>query len=361
VVEARQWDDVRTSFLARTAMQLELRNTVIWLYAQDDATDELIVQIRKSEKITGDINETTADKDVAQYARAERRLAERNRDAAVERLRRQVLEGIFVFRGKPTPVSELAITLDAAVATMLLKSAAKSSPQYALVKIQPKTNLAEQFLGVEHLGAMPADRDPLHLVAKQGGAPRVDVQHPALAETLRAFRDKVKENGGGSLLGSAVQDFFAEPPYGWSKDAVRYLLAALLVAGEIELRTGGETLKTAGPAAAAAMKSTVAFNKVVVALRGSRPNPELPPPRRAAADRALWPAGAAAGRAHQPGSAQADPRRGRAVRRAARPSAPARCGGRRARPAAAGPAYRAAARGCQRCGHAAGRAEQHAG
>jgi hypothetical protein len=275
VVEARQWDDVRTSFLARTAMQLELRNTVIWLYAQDDATDELIVQIRKSEKITGDINETTADKDVAQYARAERRLAERNRDAAVERLRRQVLEGIFVFRGKPTPVSELAITLDAAVATMLLKSAAEVFPQYALVKIQPKTNLAEQFLGVEHLGAMPADRDPLHLVAKQGGAPRVDVQHPALAETLRAFRDKVKENGGGSLLGSAVQDFFAEPPYGWSKDAVRYLLAALLVAGEIELRTGGETLKTAGPAAAAAMKSTVAFNKVVVALRGSRPNPEL--------------------------------------------------------------------------------------
>jgi hypothetical protein len=121
---------------------------------------------------------------------------------------------------------------------------------------------------------MPRELDPLNLVVTRGGSPRPDINHPALAETLRAFNKKLDESGGGRLQGNALQDFFAVPPYGWSKDATRYLFAALLTAGEIELHTPNGPIKTSGPLAQEALKSTVAFNRIGVSRRDTRPPAE---------------------------------------------------------------------------------------
>jgi hypothetical protein len=121
---------------------------------------------------------------------------------------------------------------------------------------------------------MPKELDPLNLVVTRGGSPKPDIHHPALADTLRAFNKKLDESGGGRLQGNALQDFFAVPPYGWSKDATRYLFAALLTAGEIELHTPNGPIKTSGPLAQEALKSTVAFNRIGISRRDSRPPAE---------------------------------------------------------------------------------------
>lgn len=269
------WDERRTALLTETAQQTEYQNVIVWLFQQDDVAEDILLEIRKSEKIASEVDERTADRDLAQYARAERRLAQRNREQVEARLGDALLAGTFIFRGRPTPVRQLADTLEAAARSILGKVAGEVFHQYHLVKIRPKTNLAAQFLEVDRLDRMPRDRDPLRLVAQQAGAPRVNVNHPALAETLRAFKVRVDEAGGGRLVGKAVQDYFAAVPYGWSKDAVRYLFAALLVAGEIELHAAGQILKTSGPAAVEAFKSTLAFNKVGVGLRDSKVSLEV--------------------------------------------------------------------------------------
>lgn len=140
---------------------------------------------------------------------------------------------------------------------------------FRLAPIRPATDLPAKFLAVERLDRMPRELDPLGLVVVRGGRPQVDRNHPAFAETLRAFQEKADQSGTGRLQGNALQDFFAGSPYGWSKDATRYLFAALLVAGEIELHTPGGVVKTSGPLAQEAMKSTVAFNRVGVSRRDS--------------------------------------------------------------------------------------------
>lgn len=270
MVADKSWDERRNALLAETAQQTENQGVIVWLFKRNDLAEEILPEIRKSEKIVGDIDERTADRDVAQYIRSERRLASRNRERVQELLRDALLGGTFIFRGRPTPVRQEGETLEAAARNILSKVAAEVFHQYHLVRIRPKTSLAAEFLEVERLDRMSQDRDPLKLVIQRGGVPRVDVTHSALAEALRAFRAKVDEAGAGRLTGAVVQDTFASPPYGWSKDAVRYLFAALLVAGEIELHTGGDMLKTPGPAAIEAVRSTVAFNKVGVGLRDSR-------------------------------------------------------------------------------------------
>lgn len=275
LVEAGVWEKRRNELLSETNTQTDLRNSVVWLLRQDEQVDDLLPEIVRSEQVLSDPNlEHEADRDVAQFLRAERRLAETYREQARKILERALLDGTLFFRGKPTPGAEAGKTVEAAARTVLGKAAKDVFPHFHLVPIHPPTNIAERFLGVERLDRMTKEIDPLGLVAKKGGAPRVDVNHAALAEVLRAFRSKADESGSGRLQGSLLQDLFSAAPYGWSKDAVRYLFAGLLVAGEIELHTSGGVVKTSGPLAIEAVKSTMSFKRVGVAERDSKLPPE---------------------------------------------------------------------------------------
>lgn len=272
-VEPASFPERRTALLTETNTLPELKNTVVWLVSFPEELDGLLVEACRSDLIAA-TPEQEADRDVAQFLRAERRAAETYRDRAIKLIRAALLEGTFVFRGQPTAVTESGQTIDACVRNILAKAAAEIFPHLHLVPIRPSTDLAYRFLGVERLDRMPKEVDPLALVVSKGGTPRIDINHPALAESLRALQQKLDESGGGRLQGNFIQDFFAGPPYGWSKDATRYLFAALLVAGEVELHTPSGPIRTSGPLAQEALKSTVAFNRIGVSRRDGRPTAE---------------------------------------------------------------------------------------
>jgi hypothetical protein len=264
------WDDKREEFLVSTNSQVELKNAVVLVAGNDETVEELLPEIVRSEKVLGDVDERTADHVVAQYLRAERRAAERNRERTASAMEKTMLDGVFIFRGKPKPVRESGETLEAAVRNMLSDAVKEVFPHFNLAPIRPSTDIAVKFLEVER------DLDPLSLVAKSRGAPRVDISVPVLDEVLRVFKSKSTDSGSGRLQGKYLQELFSEPPYGWTKDTVRYLFAALLRAGEVEFHVpGGEgPVRTAGPSAVDAVKSTVAFNRIGVAPRDSKLPPE---------------------------------------------------------------------------------------
>ena len=248
---------------------------MVLLVKNDDAVEELLPEIVRSEKVLGVIDERTADHVVAQYLRAERIAAERSRGRTAVAMEKAMLDGVFIFRGKPTPVREAGETLDAAVRTILSAAVKEVFPYFHLAPVRPSTEEAAKFLGVERMDRITKDLDPLGLVVKSQGAPRVDTAAPVLAEVLRVFQTKAAESGSGRLQGSYLQDFFSAPPYGWTKDTVRYLFAALLRAGEIELHVPGVggPVRTAGPQAVEAVKSTVSFNRIGLSLA----TPSCPP------------------------------------------------------------------------------------
>jgi hypothetical protein len=264
----------RTALLAETNALPELRSTIVWLATFPEELDSLLVDACRSDWVAKNTPERDADRDVAQFIRAERRAADKAREDAPKLIQKALLDGAFVFQGRPTGVTESGQTVAACARNMLSVAAAAIFPNLRLVPIRPATELSYKFLGVERLDRMPKEHDPLGFVVTKAGGPKVDVNHPALAETLRAFQKKLDESGGGRLQGTALQDYFAAPPYGWSKDATRYLFAALLIAGEVELHTPGGVIRTSGPIAQEVLKSTVAFNRVGVSRRDSRPSPE---------------------------------------------------------------------------------------
>ena len=68
---------------------------------------------------------------------------------------------------------------------------------------------------------------------------------------------------------------FSGPPFGWSPDTTRYIVAALLVAGEIKLKVSGREVTVAGQQAIDALKTNNSFKSVGVALRDDRPSMDV--------------------------------------------------------------------------------------
>src|SRR5215510_8635343 len=271
-VSLSNFDTRRQELLTDTNAKREYDNTIVLLVSFPEELDDQLVEARRSEYIVSTIPEREADKDVAQFLRSEKKRGDTCAEQA-QQLIEQTLRanGVFIFQGSPTPVAEVGSTLEASCRQTVGGAAQQVFPQFHLVLIHPPSHLAVKFLEVERLDRMPSEKDALNFVRKSGGRSTVQIGHDTLAEALRAFNVMVEMSGSGRIQGKAIQGHFAQPPYGWSKDATRYVFAALFRAGQIQLHTGEGTLTTPGPQAVEAFKSTVAFNRVGVSRRDSRP------------------------------------------------------------------------------------------
>jgi hypothetical protein len=268
MVDPRSVETRRKELLVETNTSPELKDQIVWLVSAPEELEDELIRASRSDWVLGATRESETDRDVAQFLRAERQALEAARRRVRVLLERALLEGVFVFRGRSTPVSEAGETLLAAAKKLLDEAAGDLFKSFSLVPIRPQTDLAAKFLGVEELGRITKELDPLGLVLTKGGSPRVDTDCDALAETLRALDQRLEEAGSaGRLQGSTIQDMFAAAPYGWSKDATRYLFAALLVGKEVEFHGPDGVIRGAGPAARDAVKSAVTFNRLGVSRR----------------------------------------------------------------------------------------------
>ena len=121
--------------------------------------------------------------------------------------------------------------------------AAEVFEKYGEAPVQGESALAERFLNTDQLDRIASKDDPLNLVKKSGMTTGIDLGHKALV-SLKDYLEKYGQVDGKKLL----DDFYASP-YGWSKDTIRYLIAALLYAGEIKLRVSGQDITVRGQAA----------------------------------------------------------------------------------------------------------------
>jgi hypothetical protein len=99
--------------------------------------------------------------------------------------------------------------------------------------------LAEKFLRAAgtNLHTVSSTLDPLSLVQITGGRSSIDTARKALV----SIRDRIERNG--TIEGKGLLDAFSGPPFGWSPDTTRYLVAALLVAARSSSRSRAARLR----------------------------------------------------------------------------------------------------------------------
>ncbi len=229
-----------------------------------DLTNEIFRSQEISNKYRGDPDQEVKDYCNGQIERKNRLIAD------LERLiKSSLLQGSFIFRGEITAAESLNQDLLQAARKHLAGVAEQVFDRYAEAPIRAGTDLAEKFLRLGNLTGVTNQTDPLGLVQTQGGRPSINTEHKAIT----SIRDMIERQG--SIEGKRLVDIFTDAPYGWSPDTLRYLVAAMLVAGEIKLKVAGREVTVKGQQAIDALKTNNTFKSVGISLRDERPGMEI--------------------------------------------------------------------------------------
>lgn len=266
VVPSTEYETAKNRLVEESRNRTE-RNS-IWLLARvDPELDDLAGEIYRCNRIV-ELHRNEPDQEVKDYCAGQLERATRLAAQLQSKIKQALQAGSFVFRGQVTAVAALDTDLLEAARKLLAHVAAQVFDRYGEAPVRVSTDVAEKFLKVANPAAITSTVDPLGLVQTSAGAPKFSTDHKAIV----SIRDYLEKHG--SVEGKRLLDHFSNDPFGWSPDTTRYILAAMLMAGELKLKVSGREVTAAGQQAVEALKSNNAFKNIGVSLRDERPSNE---------------------------------------------------------------------------------------
>mgnify|MGYP001224115647 CR=1 FL=1 len=265
-VSPGDYEAARTRWLDESR-QRSSQQTIYLLGRTASEIDELVAEIYRNQEIVKKYR-NDPDQEVKDYCAG---LTDRENHTLKPELIRllcaSLAQGSFIFRGKMTAVDSLDPSPLEAAKKLLGSVAAEVFDRYNEAPVRADTTLAEKFLRAGNLKAISSEIDPLGLVQIIGGAPRINSNHKALT----SIRDYIERYG--SLDGKRLTEHFSDAPFGWSPDTLRYLVAAMLVNGEIKLKISGREITVSGQQAIEGLRTNNAFKNVGISLREEQLDP----------------------------------------------------------------------------------------
>ncbi|MGY8704587.1 BREX system P-loop protein BrxC [Bradyrhizobium sp. 18BD] len=243
-------------------------NSIYLLARRSAEADDLVAEICRCERIV-ELHRNDPDQEVKEYCQSQMDRASRLNSELIKKIARSLTQGSFVFRGKVSAVDSLDQSLATASKKHLAEAAERVFDRYPEAAERAATDLAEKFLRAPNLRAISSALDPLGLVQVSGGSPSIKTDHKGLV----SIKDFIERNG--TVEGKKLLDVFSGAPFGWSQDTIRYMVAALLVAGEVKLKVSGREVTVAGQQAIDALKNNNSFKSTGVAMRDDRPSMEV--------------------------------------------------------------------------------------
>jgi hypothetical protein len=244
------------------------RNVIGLLARSNTDLDDMANEIYRSQRIA-ELHRNEPDQEVRDYCAGQLDRAANLATQLQSKIKQTLQAGSFVFRGQATAVSAINPDLLEAAKKLLSDVGAQVFDRYVEAPVRAGTDIAEKFLKVANPAAISSSIDPLSLVQTTAGRASFKTDHKAMT-SIRDYIDK-----RGRVDGKRLLDDFSSDPFGWSPDTTRYILAAMLMAGEIKLTVSGREVTAAGQQAIDALKTNNSFKKIGVALRDERPPNEM--------------------------------------------------------------------------------------
>lgn len=243
------------------------RNVIGLLARANSELDDLANEIYRCQRIA-ELHRNEPDQEVKDYCTGQLDRAAKLATQLQSKIKQTLQAGSFVFRGQATAVSALDADLLEAAKKLLSDVADQVFDRYVEAPVRAGTDTAEKFLKVANPAAISSALDPLGLVQTVAGRASFKTDHKAMI-SIRDYIDK-----RGTVDGKRLLDDFSSDPFGWSPDTTRYIVAAMLMAGEIKLKVSGREVTAAGQQAIDALKTNNSFKQIGVALRDERPSIE---------------------------------------------------------------------------------------
>lgn len=222
-----------------------------------------VVEVLRSRRMK-ESHGNDSDPESREYASDQGAQASRLENTLRNALENSLRKGEFVYQGHIEAINPQGRDgFYGEVKTRLATLAESVYSKYGEAAEAVRTETAVRFLAMNPNKPIEQKYDPLHLMRIDAGTAKISEQPALLSVQSILLRES-------DVRGSKLFDTFALPPYGWSKDTLLYILAAMFWGGYIELNIAGAVYQTTNKAVEEAFKNPKAFANVGVKLRQAR-------------------------------------------------------------------------------------------
>ena len=269
----KQIEDIRTE-----SQQKAHENDLYWLFGLTPEIDELVAQLHASRKMVDKYNQLSAQQKISPDEATCLQDEKNSKNGFETRLRDKLTEamerGTGMFRGVQKDASALGKSLGEILKKLFNQVVPDLYPKLQMGSRPLKGDEAEQILKAADLKALPNVFYPgdhgLGLVVKEGPKNVVNTKADVAKEVLDYLKSEHSYGNKETRMGKALDKRFGGTPYGWDRDMLRLILAALFRAGEIEVTFQGNRFHNyQDPASRAPFTNNPAFRSSLFSPRES--------------------------------------------------------------------------------------------
>ncbi len=266
-------EEVRTE-----SQQKAHENDLYWLFSLTPEIDELVAQLHASRKMVDKYNQLSAQQKISPDEATCLQDEKNSKNGYETRLRDKLTEamerGTGMFRGVQKDASALGKSLAEILKKLFGQIVPDLYPKLQMGSRPLKGDEAEQILKAADLKALPnvfyAGDNGLGLVVKDGPKNIVNSGADVAKEVLDYLKSEHSYGNKDTRMGKALEKRFGGTPYGWERDMLRLILAALFRAGEIEVTFQGNRYHNyQDPASRTPFTSNPAFRSSLFSPRQS--------------------------------------------------------------------------------------------
>jgi hypothetical protein len=266
-IDSKNYEIVKNDLIDESRSR-NSQGQIFLLGRKENEIEHHVAEIYRCEEIINNYK-NEPDQEIKDYCTSQRDQSSRLKNELQQIIKKSLFKGSLIFRGQITAADTLGQDVISACKKSLVEAATQIYDRYTEAPVRVETSLAEKFLRVGNLKAVTSLIDPLALVQISKGKPEIKNEHMALI----SIKDYVDKNG--VVEGKRLTEHFTNAPFGWSPDTLRYLVAALLIGGEIKLKVSGREITRNGQHAIESLKTNNTFKTVGVSLRDERPSNEV--------------------------------------------------------------------------------------
>ncbi len=235
-------EEIRTE-----SQQKSHENDLYWLFCLTPEIDELVAQLHASRKMVDKYNQLSASQKISPDEATCLQDEKNSKNGYETRLRDKLTEamerGTGMFRGVQKDASALGKGLGEILKKLFGQAVPDLYPKLEMGSRPLKGDEAEQILKTADLKALPnvfyIGEQGIGLVVKDGPKNIVNTKADVAKEVLDYLKSEQSYGNKDSRMGKALEKRFGGTPYGWERDMLRLILAALFRAGEIEVTYQG--------------------------------------------------------------------------------------------------------------------------
>jgi hypothetical protein len=245
-------------------------NTFFWAMRASQELDREVGEWFRSQKVIDLKGKGANDKGQVQLVSEERRKLDGFRQEACRLLDQTLIHGRVLLNGGICDLPANPATAVDAMREALKEGLGKIYDRFSDAEVSPSGDELNKLISADNLKGLTGSIEKLQLCKEESGQWVIDINRPA----LQAVWNRIQSKTAG-WSGKELADHFGDAPYGWTLDAVKFLVAALQVAGKLKATHNAQSfVGTANPLVRPLFANNSTFRAALFTTHSGKLKPE---------------------------------------------------------------------------------------